>query len=50
METAFGLLLENRVQDVSTLVTGIDYAGFLFLNSGRKAHICLLTYVIYRAD
>jgi len=50
MEAAFGLLPENRVRDASTLVMGIDYAGFLFLNGGRKPHICLFTYAIYRAD
>jgi len=44
------LLPENRVRDASTLVKGIDYTGFFFLNGGRKAHICLFMYAIYRAD
>lgn len=43
-------LPENRVRDATSFeVTGIDYAGPLFLAKDRKAYICLFTCAVYRA-
>lgn len=43
-------LPENRVRDASVFeVTGLDYAGPVFLQDGSKAWICLFTCAIYRA-
>jgi len=50
MTSAPANLPENRVRDAATFeVTGIDYAGPLFLRERLKAYICLFTCAVYRA-
>lgn len=50
MEAPPTVLPEDRVRDAATFkVTGIDYAGPLYLSGGQKAYICLFTCAIYRA-
>ena len=40
----------NRVRDVAVFeVTGIDYAGLIFLKGGQKAWICIFTCAVFRA-
>lgn len=40
----------NRVRDAAVFeVTGVDYAGPLFLKNGQKAWVCLYTCGVYRA-
>ena len=40
----------NRVRDAAVFeVTGIDYAGPIFLKGGQKAWICILTCAVFRA-
>ncbi|XP_011860574.1 PREDICTED: uncharacterized protein LOC105557822 [Vollenhovia emeryi] len=50
MESQSAILPEYRVRDAAAFeVTGVDYAGPLFLSKGHKAYICLFTCAIYRA-
>lgn len=50
MEAPPAILPEDRVRDAATFeVTGIDYAGPLFLSGGQKAYICFFTCATYRA-
>lgn len=50
METSPAVLPEHRVRDAAPFkITGVDYAGPLFLTEGRKAYVCLFTCAVYRA-
>ncbi|XP_039308955.1 uncharacterized protein LOC105206992 [Solenopsis invicta] len=50
IEVSSGPLPEDRVRDAAAFeVTGVDYAGPLFLKGGCKAYICLFTCAVYRA-
>lgn len=40
----------NRVRDAATFeITGVDFAGPLFIKNGEKAWVCLFTCAVYRA-
>lgn len=50
IETPFAPLPYDRIKDANVFeVTGMDYAGPLFLRSGKKCWIALFTCAVYRA-
>ena len=50
VEAAPAPLPLNRIRDASVFeITGVDYAGPIYLKGGQKAWICLFTCAVYRA-
>ncbi|XP_011858503.1 PREDICTED: uncharacterized protein LOC105556051 [Vollenhovia emeryi] len=50
IEASPSILPEERIRDATAfVVSGVDFAGPLYLKDGQKAWICLFTCAVYRA-